>query len=377
MHITPFATEHYYALYEFNTPHMLSSSDCETMPVRELLDLAGLGLEGLGRLRLGYTESQGNPDLRTAVAAGYDRVSPEQVVVLTSPVEGIYLAMRTLLEPGDQVIVLTPAYDALKNMAEHVAGRVQVWPLTPVGDSWSLDLDALARLVDDRTKLIVVNFPHNPTGYLPTRDEFQALIDLCGRHGIWLFCDEMYRGLEFGDMKALPSAADLYDRAIVLAGLSKTHGLPGLRAGWLLIRDEPVRKALLNWKFYTTICPAAPTEFLALAALAAGETIVARNKALIRDNIALAEPFFQRWPDLFTWRRPRAGSVALVGLNKPSASDYCHHLARTAGVLLLPGAFMGCEDRYVRFGFGRQAFAKALTHYETYLSEGERRAKRN
>lgn len=377
MHITPFATEHYYALYEFNTPHMLSSSDCETMPVRELLDLAGLGLEGLGRLRLGYTESQGNPDLRTAVAAGYDHVSPEQVVVLTSPVEGIYLAMRTLLEPGDQVIVLTPAYDALKNMAEHVAGRVQVWPLTPVGDSWSLDLDALARLVDDRTKLIVVNFPHNPTGYLPTRDEFQALIDLCGRHGIWLFCDEMYRGLEFGDMKALPSAADLYDRAIVLAGLSKTHGLPGLRAGWLLIRDEPVRKALLNWKFYTTICPAAPTEFLALAALAAGETIVARNKALIRDNIALAEPFFQRWPDLFTWRRPRAGSVALVGLNKPSASDYCHHLARTAGVLLLPGAFMGCEDRYVRFGFGRQAFAKALTHYETYLSEGERRAKRN
>jgi aspartate/methionine/tyrosine aminotransferase len=368
MHITPFATEHYYALYEFNTPHMLSSSDCETMPIRELLDLAGLGLAGLGGLRLGYTESQGNPDLRAAVAAGYETISPDQVVVLTSPVEGIYLVMRALLEPGDQVIVLAPAYDALKNMAEHVAGQVETWPLTPTEDGWRLDFEALEHLVSHRTKLIVVNFPHNPTGHLPMPDEFQALIDLCAQHGIWLFCDEMYRGLEFGDRGTLPSAADRYERAVILAGLSKTHGLPGLRAGWLLVRDEPTRRALLNWKFYTTICPAAPTEFLALAALTAGETIVARNKALIHDNIALAEPFFQRWADLFTWRRPQAGSVALVGLNAPSAIDYCHQLAQTAGVLLLPGAFMGCEDRYVRFGFGRKAFAGALAHYETHLT---------
>jgi aspartate/methionine/tyrosine aminotransferase len=367
MHIAPFATEQYFALYEFNTPYLLSSSDCETMPVRELLDLAGLGLDGLGGLRLGYTESQGNPDLRTAIAAGYERVSPEQVVVLTSPVEGIYLVMRTLLEPGDQVIVLTPAYDALKNMAEHVAGRVQTWSFSPAVDGWRLDFEALQRMVDGQTKLIVVNFPHNPTGYLPTRDEFQALIDLCARHGIWLFCDEMYRGLEFGDMARLPSAADLYERAIILTGLSKTHGLPGLRAGWLLIRDEPTRQALLNWKYYTTICPAAPTEFLALAALTAGDTLVARNRALIRENIAMAKLFFQRWPDLFTWRPPRAGSVALVGLNAPSATGYCHRLAQAAGVLLLPGAFMGYEDSYVRFGFGRKGFATALAHYEAFL----------
>jgi len=318
-------------------------------------------------LRLGYTESQGNPDLRTAVAAGYDHVSAEEVVVLTSPVEGIYLVMRTLLEPGDQVIVLTPAYDALRNMAGHVAGRIQSWSLTPAEDGWQLDFAALEQMAGEQTKLIVVNFPHNPTGYLPTRAEFQALVDLCTRRGIWLFCDEMYRGLEFGDMARLPSAADLYERAIILTGLSKTHGLPGLRAGWLLIRDEATRQALINWKYYTTICPAAPTEFLALAALSTGETIVARNKALIRENIALAEPFFQRWPDLFTWRRPRAGSVALVGLNAPSATEYCHHLAQAAGVLLLPSAFMGYEDRYVRFGFGRKGFGTALSHYEAFL----------
>ena len=371
MHIAPFATEQYFALYEFSTPHMLSSSDCETMAVSELLALAGMTLDELGELRLGYTESQGHPELRAAVAAGYDQVSPEQVVVLTSPVEGIYLVMRTLLEPGDEVVVLTPAYDALKNMAEHVTGRVRTWELTPAADGWQLDFEALERMVGDQTKLIVVNFPHNPTGYLPTRAEFQALIDLCARHGTWLFNDEMYRGLEFGPTAALPSAADLYERAVVLSGLSKTHGLPGLRAGWLLIRDEPTRQALLNWKYYTTICPAGPTEHLALAALAAGAPIVARNKARIRENIALAEPFFQRWPDLFTWRPPQAGSIAFVGLDVPSATDYCHDLARTAGVLLLPGACMGYEDRYVRFGFGRSSFSTALGHYEAYL-EGNR-----
>lgn len=367
MHIAPFATEQYYALYEFNTPHMLSSSDCESMSIGELMGLAGLGLDGLGGQRLGYTESQGNPDLRSAVATGYDHVSAEQVVILTSPVEGIYLVMRTLLEPGDEVVVLTPAYDALKNMAEHVAGKVKTCELTPTDGGWRLDFAALERLVTKQTKLVVVNFPHNPTGFLPTPDEMKSLVDLCARHEIWLFCDEMYRGLEFGEASILPSAVDLYERAIVLTGLSKTHGLPGLRAGWLLIRDESTRQALLNWKFYTTICPAAPTEFLALAALTAGETIVARNKALIRDNIALAESFFQRWPELFTWRRPLAGSVAFVGLDMPSATAYCHDLAQKAGVLLLPGACMGYEDRYVRFGFGRQGFAAALAHYETHL----------
>jgi aspartate/methionine/tyrosine aminotransferase len=372
MDIAPFATEQFFALYEFNAPHLLSSSDCETMPVRELLDLAGMTLDELGELRLGYTESQGQPELRAAVAAGYDQVSPEQVVVLTSPVEGIYLVMRTLLEPGDEVIVLTPAYDALKNMAEHVSGRVRTWEMTPTNDGWQLDFAALEQMVGEQTKVIVVNFPHNPTGYLPTRVEFQALIDLCAGHGIWLFCDEMYRGLEFGPAAALPSAVDLYERAIVLSGLSKTHGLPGLRAGWLLIHDESLRQALLNWKFYTTICPAAPTEYLALAALTAGESIVARNKALVRDNVALAEPFFRRRPDMFTWRRPSAGSIAFVGLDVPSATNYCHQLAQTAGVLLLPGACLGYEDRYVRFGFGRRGFPAALEHYEAHLERTER-----
>ena len=372
MQIAPFATEQFYALYEFNTPHLLSVSDCETVTVERLLALAGASLADLGRLGLGYTESQGDPELRSLIAADYDSVAAESVVVLTSPIEGIYLTMRTLLEPGDEAIILTPAYDALKNVAAHICGSVVEWPLQATATGWQLDLIALEALVTPQTKLLVVNFPHNPTGFLPTLDDAEAIIALAARHNLWLFSDEMYRGLELGDRQPLPSLAERYERSIVLSGLSKAYGLPGLRAGWLLVPDTTIRQQLINWKYYTTICPAAPTEFLAKAALQAKESLLARSQETIAANLALADAFFARWPQHFIWRRPQAGSVALVGLGVglkvASATRYCHQLAQMAGVLLLPGTCLGYDDAHVRFGFGRQSFAEALAHYETQLT---------
>jgi aspartate/methionine/tyrosine aminotransferase len=301
------------------------------------------------------------------VAGSYASVQPDQVVMLATPEEGIYLVMRTLLEPGDHVVVLTPAYDSLLNMAIHVSGNVSQWAIRPGSSGWALAPEELEALVRPETKLVVVNFPHNPTGYLPDAAEFQGILDIALRYGAWLFCDEMYRGLEYGGWQTLPSAADLSPRAIVLAGLSKVHGLPGLRSGWLVVRDEAVRVELINWKHYTSICPPAPSEFLAMAALQAQGEIIARNRAIVEENLAEATPFFGRWPDLFTWRPPQAGSVALVGLNQPSASAYCHNLAQEAGVLLLPSSCMGYGDRHVRFGFGRTAFSENLAHYERHL----------
>jgi aspartate/methionine/tyrosine aminotransferase len=371
MKIPPFATEQFFSLYEFATPHLLCASDCETMSVGELLQLAGADASTLLDLRLGYTESQGDPALRAVIAALYEDVDPEEVVVLGAPEEGIYLTMRTLLEQGDHVIVLTPAYDSLLNLAEHVSGAVSRWPIRPTPGGWSLDLDALDRLITADTRLVIVNFPHNPTGYLPDAAEFEALIAIVRRCGAWLFGDEMYRGLERDPAERLPSAVDHYDRAIVLSGLSKTHGLPGLRLGWLVVRNPATRAALINWKHYTTICPPAPSEALAAAALSVHEALAQRSRDIIAGNLALAGAFFDRWAGRFTWRPPRAGSVALVGLDAPSATAYCHALARDAGVLLLPGPFLGADDRSVRFGFGRVNFPAALAAYERHLAGKE------
>ncbi len=367
MHIVPFAIEQFFALYEFNTPYLLCSSDCESMSVEELLALSGQQLDGLARLHLGYTESQGDPRLRSAVAAAYETAAEQDVIILGSPEEGIYLTMRALLDPGDHVVVLTPAYDSLLNLAQHISGNVSEWEIQPRDGRWQIDLEQLASLANDETKLIVVNFPHNPTGFLPDEEQLGAIVEIARRHGAWLLCDEMYRGLEIHGRETLPSAVDLYERGLVLAGLSKVHGLPGLRAGWLVVRDPALREQLINWKFYTSICPPAPTEFLALAALQARDNLVARNRALIEANLEVAAPFFDRWPDLFTWRLPAAGSIALVGLNQPSATEYCHWLAREAGVLLLPSSCLGYGDGHVRMGFGRHNFGQGLAHYETFL----------
>jgi len=367
MHIAPFVTEQFFARYEFNTPHMLSCSDCETMSIQELLALADIPLEALGEFRLPYTESQGDPKLRAAIAATHSQVNPDHVVILGTPVEGIYLAMQTLVEPEDEVIALMPAYDALNNVAEHICGTVHEWHVRPTDGGWMLDVDELRALINEKTKLLIVNFPHNPTGYHPTPEQFTEIIEVAREHDIWLFCDEMYRGLELGDAQRLPTAVELYEKAVVLAGLSKAQGLPGLRAGWLIVPDDAVRDALINWKHYTSICPPGPIEFLATAALKVNEELMARNRALITENLAAAVPFFERWQSRFTWRTPQAGSIALVGINVPSAMDYCTQLAEEAGILLLPGSCLGASDQEVRFGLGRQNFKDALEHYDEFL----------
>lgn len=371
MKIAPFATEHFYAQYEFTTPYQLCNSDCETVTISELLDMANVSLDEFGKLALGYTESQGSPDLRAAIANGHTHVQADDVVVLGTPVEGIYLGARALLEPDDEVIVLTPAYDALINMFEHVVGATNVkkWAFTLQDNTWTLDLADLERLITDKTKLVVVNFPHNPTGYLPTPDTLQRLIDIIHAHDLWLFCDEMYFGLTHSGTPSVSSAADLSDRAIVLSGLSKTYGLPGLRTGWLVVRDEAMRKNILNWKFYTSICPPAPSEFLAVAALNVREALRQRSIAQIEQNLILADAFFARWPNLFDWHRPVAGSTALVKMHVPSVSELAATVAAEAEVLIHPATTLNTDDQHMRIGLGRKGFAIALEKFEAYLKQ--------
>jgi aspartate/methionine/tyrosine aminotransferase len=370
MDIAPFQTEQFFARFEFNTPYQLCNSDCETVPVEELMQLAGRPLEELGRQRLSYGESQGGPELRTAIASCYRSVDPGEVVVLGTPVEGIYLLARTLLDPGDEVVVVTPAYDALVNLFEHVAGpdRVRQWRIRASAGRWSLDLDELRDLLTPATRLLVVNFPHNPTGFLPTPEWQQALVDLVQERGLSLFADEMYFGLVHSGTPPIPSMADTSCGAVVLSGLSKTHGLPGLRCGWLVLRDPDLRDRLMNWKYYTSICAPVLSEYLAVAALEVGDVLRRRSIERIERNLGLAEAFFGRWPDRFEWRRPLAGSTALVGFDVPSVTALSERLARDQGLLIQSGVMLGSDDRHMRIGLGREGFAPALERFEAWLT---------
>jgi aspartate/methionine/tyrosine aminotransferase len=380
MKIKPFFTERFFAAHEFTAPYLLSASDCESLTVDEVLQLATVSWETLGRLGLGYTESQGAPVLRERIATMYTSATADQVIGLSAPEEGIFLTMHALLQRGDEVIVLSPCYDSLANVAEYLGCRVFRWPLVEIGGAWAgapppegpggwqLDLGTLEKLVTPRTALVIVNFPHNPTGYLPSHGEWRALVQIVKRAGAWLFVDEMYRGLEYDPSARLASGCDLYQRAITLGGLSKTYGLPGLRTGWLVLQDTDLRDRLLGWKDYTTICASAPGEVLAEIALRVAEQLAERNRQIIQENLALAEPFFTRWQSVFRWNRPQAGSVALVGLRDRSAQEFADHLVAERGVLLLPSTGLGFGDSHIRFGFGRLSFPDALAQLDRYLA---------
>jgi aspartate/methionine/tyrosine aminotransferase len=370
MKIASFETEHFFARYEFSTPYQLCNSDCESISIAELLSMAGDSLEQFGRERLVYTESQGDPALRKCIASMHAAVNPDDVIVLGTPVEGIYLTARALLDPGDEVIVLTPAYDALTKMFEHVAGQTRVnrWAFKAGETSWELEIEELRELIRPQTKMVVVNFPHNPTGFMPTAKFQESLALLAEEHGLWLFCDEMYFGLVHSGTPPLPSAADVTRNSIVLSGLSKTFGLPGLRCGWLIVQDQALRDNIMNWKFYTSICPPVPTEYLATAALKVWETLRDRNITRIEQNLELADAFFARWPELFRWRRPLAGSTALVGYHVPSVAALSEKLAQEEGILIQSAGMLGSDDQHMRIGLGRDSFAEALAKFEDWLN---------
>ena len=362
----PFKIERYFARYEFTTRYLLCASDCEAMTIDDLLAYEPGAKEALGRHWLGYTESPGDPDLRQAVTALYETVDADRVLVHTGAEEAIFSFMNCALEPGDGVIVHEPCYQSLKEVARALGAEVVPWPAGEA-EGWSLDPDRLAGLITPRTKAIVMNSPHNPTGYLMSPERQAATVEIARQHGLWLFSDEVYRGLEYDPAERLPAACDAYERAVSLGVLSKTYGLPGLRIGWIATRDDEILGRMAAFKDYLTICNAAPSEFLARIALKHHEAIAARNRAIVRDNLALLDGFFERRAERFAWIRPRAGAIAFP-VHRPGAIEaLCHDLAARAEVLLLPGTVYDAGDRHFRLGFGRRDLPQGLAALEAAL----------
>jgi aspartate/methionine/tyrosine aminotransferase len=351
--------EAFFERYQFTTRHLLCASDCESIAVGELLALAGMAPERLLDLRLTYTRGDGSPALREQIASLYRSVDASRILCLGSPMEGIYLTVRALVDPGDHVVVLAPAFSPLLEVPRMLGAKVSLWEVRSDGREWKAELAELEATVQPDTRLIVVNFPHNPTGFSPSGEFVQGLARIADRSGSWILSDEIFRGLE-PHGPACASLADVYPRAVALSGLSKVFGLPGLRVGWLAVPDIDARQELFDWRAYTSQCSPGPSELLACAALSAREELLRRNRAIVQANLDLAEPFFARWSDRFHYLPPAAGTTALVEWRDGAATQLCHRLAAERSVMLLPGACFEMEDRYLRFGFGRRDFAEGL-----------------
>ena len=371
MTIASFKLERYFALYEFKVKYLLSPSDCESLSMAELLRMAAPeSLELWQGLSLGYTESQGHPLLRDEVARLYQHISPENVLI-AAPEEAIFIAMQTLLRPGDQVVAISPAYQSLHEIARSLGCAVTDWNLTPAPQgTWRLDLGRLEDSLTDRTRLLVINFPHNPTGYTLSASELDSIIQLARRHDLYLFSDEMYRLLEYAPGARLPAVCDLYEKGISLSGLSKSLALPGLRIGWLASQESALLQSWLAFKDYTTICNSAPAEILGLIALQNKEQILRRNLEIIRANIASAEQFFGSHPQQFAWFAPKAGSVAFPEwLGKGTVEQFCQAVLDQQGVMIVPGSLFDFNGNHFRVGLGRRNLPEALAQVGEYLKE--------
>jgi aspartate/methionine/tyrosine aminotransferase len=359
MELEPFLIERWYQRFEFNAELMLSSSDCESWTVADLLALEEDAAARLHGLRLGYTEVPGSTELRRAVAARTETCAPDDVLVLAAAEEGIFVACHVLLGPGDHAVVETPCYGSALTLARSTGAAVTTWQRR-FEDGWAHDLDALERAIRPETRLLYVNSPHNPTGTQMPRDVFDAVVGLAREHRLVLFSDEVYRGLEHDPATRLPAVCDVLDRGLSLGAVSKTLGLPGLRLGWLVTRDGGVRERLTDLKLYTTICSSAPSEVLAALALRHHDRLLARNRRLVARNLPLVSSFLDEHRQRWAWVEPTAGPI---GFPRRSDTDdtepLCERLATEHGVLLLPGSVYG-EPRHVRVGFGRADLPIAL-----------------
>lgn len=364
MKLKPFALERYFAKHEFSTRFLLSSSDCDGLALSEVLSWADAETRELWeKAALGYAESLGLPLLRREIAGLYAGVS-ERDVLVAAPQELVLIAMNCLLEKGDHAVCTFPGYQSLYEIAESIGCRVDRWE--PVEDEgWKFRVEDLLGLIRPDTKLLIMNFPHNPTGALPSADDFRRVMEIARERGIRVFSDEMYRFLELDPKGRLPSACEVSDQAVSLFGMSKTFGLAGLRLGWLTTRDPELLARFAEYKDYTTICAAVPSEILAVIGIRSRDRIIARHRERISRNLGLLDAFFARHAADFSWIRPKAGTIGFPGLRRErDAAALCERVRREAGVLLLPSTVYGYSSSHVRVGFGRENMPEALSRLE-------------
>jgi len=261
-----------------------------------------------------------------------------------------------------------PGYQSHYSIAEALGVSVSPW-LARESEKWALDPDELERLVRPETKAVLICAPHNPTGYLPERERFEAIVDFARRRGLWLFSDEVYRGLEHDPAARLPAACDLYEKAISLGALSKSHGLAGLRVGWVATRDRDVLAGMSTFKDYLTISNSAPSEYLAAIAVRNTGALIERNTSIVRNNLAVLDTFFERHHEILEWRRPSAGTVAFPRLKRGEAERFCADVLERTGVLLLPSTLLDHGNEHFRIGLGRLNLPEVLQRLDNYLRE--------
>ena len=375
MKIKEFKLERLFARYSSIAKYKLSQSACEECTMQEILDMADDECRGMwDNLSLGYTDMMGFAPLREAVAERFTTVRPSDILELV-PEEGIFIFMNTLLDPGDEVIVMKPCLPSLYEIPRALGCKIIKWPLEETTYGWNLDFNFLAENISPKTKLLVLNIPNNPTGYIPVKTEMDRILNIADKMGTWVFCEETYRGMEHDPAAALPSLSDMYPRATTIGGINK-YGLAGTRMGWLVTKNRNVLENCAIYKDYTTLCNNAPGEILATIAMRNAEYLLQRNHKIVLENLNIAQKFFKKHKKTLEWIEPNGGSTAFPRLNKRfDVTEMCEKAMNEKELLIIGERAFGIETNNFRLGLGRTDFQEALDVFAEIIKDIERSIK--
>ena len=349
MKIETFELERIQSLWENRVRYNLTESGIHPFSLRDLLD--DNQIEQLLTARIGYGHTNGSPELRQAVAGLYTGAGPDNVLATNGSAEANLIAVWSLLEPGDELVLMVPNYMQIWGLARSLGVVVKPFHLREeLG--WGPDLDDLQRQITPKTRMIAVCNPNNPTGAVLSVEEMEEIIRIAEAAGAWLYADEVYRGAEL-DGRETPSFYGLYDKALVCAGLSKAYALPGLRLGWLAGPAQVIERAWAHHD-YTTIAPGLLSDRIATIALQpeTRERILRRNRTILNDNLAAFSDWVAIHGSLFSFVHPRAGGMAFLRYAlEINSTELTTRLRENRSVLVIAGDCFGL-DRYLRFGIG-------------------------
>lgn len=369
-----FKLEAHFSKWEFKAKHHLCASDAQSISMRELLELATPeDREAFDGMSLGYTEPYGSADLRQTIAGTYEQQKASNILCFCGASEGIFAANSVIMDKDSHAIVVTPNYQSHESLPA-AFGSVSAVPLD-AANNWALDIDQIAASIKSNTKLVTINFPHNPTGSILPLDRYMALINLCRKHGIYIFHDEIFHGLGHAQSIHLPQIADVYERGLSLNVTSKSYGLPGLRIGWIASQDKAILSKMERMKHYLSICNSGPSEQLANIAIKNREALLLRNCQIVDSNLPKWEALFARYPTLFDWQRPDGSCMGFPRYKGAEGVEvFTQKLVEDSGVLLLPSSIYRStlqetpSDRF-RIGLGREGLDEGLEVMKNHIEQ--------
>ena len=374
-----FLSEEYFLTWESKARFNLTASSAESMTLTDLLSMATTSeLDHYHKLWLGYTDPWGAQDLRQSISNTYNDMTAANILCFAGAEEGIYTALRVILNKDDHAIVVVPGYQSVETIALNICDVTGI--ALRENENWHLDIDEIAASIRSNTKLVAISFPNNPTGALIPRKDLNSLIELCRKNNIYLFSDEVHGFIEIGKNERLPQVADLYEKGLSLNVLSKAYGTPGLRIGWIASKDTSLLQELESYKAYLSTCNSGPSERLAMIILRNRKQIINKTKSIVDSNIQLLNSFFIEFSSILEWNQPQGGCIAYPSYKgKGNVEEFCQMLIDDASVFLLPASNYQSSLAFTptnnfRIGFGRKTlFVEGLEAFGNFLRSHQNR----